>query len=472
MKWQIVEKGRASSQAVRIKFVFVGDSLPSGLTSQEFRATSHSTLFWREPKQKILYIGLGERKGVAGWRLSQAAGTAVRFLQKIGVTSSVVDLSSFSRFTDRVLEGAIIGSYYFDTFLPEAQKIKARFRQLTLEVAADQIKLAETLAKQGVIRGEAINFTRSLGDLPGNYVYPEVLAQTAYDLGKQFSSLKITVLDEKRLKKGGFGGLMAVGGGSTHPPRLILLEYKGGKTSQNPIVLVGKAITFDSGGISIKPADKMDEMKFDKMGGCNVLGVIQAIARLKLKQNVVGVIASAENLLSARSYRPGDVVTTYDGKTIEVLNTDAEGRVVLADALAYARIHYKPQQIIDFATLTGAVVIALGSSRAGLFTNDSALGKQLKEASELSGERVWEMPHDEFYHEQIKSEIALVKNTGGREGGACTAAAFLEKWVEEIPWAHIDIAGTAWSTKEATYLTKGATGFGVRLILDYLTHLT
>jgi leucyl aminopeptidase len=270
------------------------------------------------------------------------------------------------------------------------------------------------------------------------------------------------------LLNGGFGGLTAVGGGSMHPPRLIVLEYRGGKASQRPIALVGKAITFDSGGISIKPADRMDEMKFDKMGGCAVLGIMQAVARLQLKLNVVGIVASAENLLSSRSYRPGDVVTTYDGKTIEVLNTDAEGRVVLADALAYARIHFRPTQIIDMATLTGAIIIALGTTRAGLFSNHETLTQQLKAAGEAVGERVWEMPHDEPFHDQIKSDIALVKNTGGREGGSCTAAAFLEKWVEETPWAHIDIAGTAWKTKESSYSSKGATGFGVRLLIEYL----
>lgn len=472
MKWQIVEKGFTSSQAIRIQFVFIGDRFPDGVTEQEFRGALNSTLLWHQSAKKTLFVGLGDRKVLSGWRLSQAAGTAVKFLQKIGITSAIADLSAHSTLVDKVVEGAILGGYCFDTFLPEAQKIKERFRKLVLEVFPNQTKPASALAEEGAIRGEATNFTRSLGDLPGNYIYPEVLAQTARDLAKQFSSLKVTILDEKRLEIGGFGGLTAVGGGSMHPPRLIVLEYKGDKSSQEPTVLVGKAITFDSGGISIKPADKMDEMKFDKMGGCAVLGVMQAIARLKLKRNVVGIVAAAENLLSSRSYRPGDIVTSYDGKTIEILNTDAEGRVVLADALAYARIHYKPQQIIDFATLTGAIIIALGSSRAGLFTNQTALAKQLKEASEVSGERVWEMPHDEAYHEQIKSDVALVKNTGGREGGSCTAAAFLESWVEETtPWAHIDIAGTAWSTKETSYLSKGATGFGVRLTLQFLSQL-
>lgn len=464
MKWKVIETGRSNKTLVRIHLAFAEDKLP--VASEEFNAKSCSTFFDREKKQ--LWVGLGEKGKAASYHFAQAAGTAIQFLQKIGVTEAILDLTNFSNHTDAIVEGAVIGGYCFDTFLPESRKLKKRFQQLHLEVKAQHIKSAQALAEQGLIRGEATNFTRSLGDLPGNYVYPEVLAQTARDLAKQHSRLKVTVLDEKQLLNGGFGGLTAVGGGSMHPPRLIILEYRGGKPSQRPVALVGKAITFDSGGISIKPADRMDEMKFDKMGGCAVLGIMQAVARLQLKQNVVGIVASAENLLSSRSYRPGDVVTTYDGKTIEVLNTDAEGRVVLADALAYARIHFRPTQIIDMATLTGAIIIALGTTRAGLFSNHETLTQQLKAAGEAVGERVWEMPHDEPFHDQIKSDIALVKNTGGREGGSCTAAAFLEKWVEETPWAHIDIAGTAWKTKETPYSTKGATGFGVRLLIEYL----
>ncbi|MBX7157603.1 MAG: leucyl aminopeptidase [Verrucomicrobiae bacterium] len=464
MKWTIIAKGQGSKKLARVRFVFSEDKLP--VPSEEFNAKLFSTFFERDKKQ--LWVGLGEKHKVAACYFSQASGATIQFFQKIGITEAIFDLTHFSNYADDVVEGAVVGGYFFDTFLPEARKLKKRFQQVILEVQKQHVKSVQTLAKQGLIRGEATNFTRSLGDLPGNYVYPEILAQTARDLTKQFSRLKVTVLDEKQLVNDGFGGLTAVGSGSMHPPRLIILEYRGGKPSQRPIALVGKAITFDSGGISIKPADKMDEMKFDKMGGCTVLGVMQAIARLQLKENVVGIVASAENLLSSRSYRPGDVVTTYDGKTIEVLNTDAEGRVVLADALAYARIHFKPTEIIDLATLTGAIIIALGSSRAGLFSNCETLTQQLKTASEAVGEKIWEMPHDEPFHDQIKSDIALVKNTGGREGGSCTAAAFLEKWVEETPWAHIDIAGTAWRTRELPYATKGATGFGVRLLIEYL----
>jgi leucyl aminopeptidase len=279
------------------------------------------------------------------------------------------------------------------------------------------------------------------------------------------------VWDEAALKKEKFGGILAVGQGSANPPRMIALEYKGGRKDARPIVLVGKAITFDTGGISIKPADKMDEMKFDKMGGCAVLGAMKAIAALKLPFPVVGLIASAENMPGSRAYRPGDIVTSYDGKTIEVLNTDAEGRVVLADALAYARLHYKPRYMVDFATLTGACVIALGPHRAGLFTGDATLRQEIMKAGRSTGDQVWELPLGDEYDEMIRSDVALVKNTGGREGGASTAASFLKAWVEDVPWAHLDIAGTAWTTRDLPHLEKGATGFGVRLIVEALQSL-
>ena len=306
-------------------------------------------------------------------------------------------------------------------------------------------------------------------------MFPSVLADYARQLAKE-NNLKCTVLGKTALEKGGFGGLLAVGGGSAHEPHLIVLEYHGShhESTQSPIALVGKAITFDSGGISIKPSEKMDEMKFDKCGGVAVLGAMRAIAQLKLPLNVIGVIAAAENMPSSTSYRPGDIVTSYPGPdkrgvTIEVLNTDAEGRIVLGDALAYAR-ERKPQAIIDLATLTGACVVALGTYAAGLFGNDELLLERIRAAGERTGERVWPLPLWQEYKDKIKSDVADHKNTGGREGGAITAAAFLARYVGDTPWAHLDIAGTAWTTEERPYLAKGATGFGVRLAVDTLNH--
>jgi leucyl aminopeptidase len=274
------------------------------------------------------------------------------------------------------------------------------------------------------------------------------------------------------LEKRGFGGLLAVGGGSINEPHLIVLEYKGAGDA-TPIALVGKAITFDSGGISIKSSDKMDEMKFDKCGGVAVLGIMKAVAQLKLPLNILGIISSAENMPSATSYRPGDIVTSYKGPdkrgvSIEVLNTDAEGRIVLGDALAYAR-ERNAQTIVDFATLTGACVVALGSFAAGLLGNDDQLQEKIRASADRTGDRVWPLPLWQEYKDKIKSDVADIKNTGGRYGGAITAAAFLAKYVGDTPWAHLDIAGTAWTTEELPYLTKGATGFGVRLTIDLLS---
>jgi leucyl aminopeptidase len=318
---------------------------------------------------------------------------------------------------------------------------------------------------------EATNYSRDIGNLPGNIVTPRVMAEYARKLAEE-SGLVCTVLAKKGLEKGGFGGLLAVGGGSANEPHLIVLEYYGSKDTA-PIALVGKAITFDSGGISIKPSDKMDEMKFDKCGGVAVLGILKAVARLKLPVNIIGVICSAENMPSSTSYRPGDIVTSYRGAdkravTIEVLNTDAEGRVVLGDALVYAR-ERGAKTIIDFATLTGACVVALGNFAAGLLGNDEALQEKIRTSADRTGDRVWPLPLWQEYKDKIKSDVADIKNTGGRYGGAITAAAFLAKYVGDTPWAHLDIAGTAWTTEELPYLTKGATGFGVRLVVDLLS---
>ncbi|MDE1171609.1 MAG: leucyl aminopeptidase [Verrucomicrobium sp.] len=314
----------------------------------------------------------------------------------------------------------------------------------------------------------AANLVREVGNLPPNHITPATLAERARALAKTHG-LAVKVWDEKQLKREGFGGILAVGQGSANPPRFISLEYRGkGASSAAPYVVVGKAITFDSGGISIKPGEGMDEMKFDKMGGVAVLGILQAVSELKLPIRVVGLISSAENMPGSRAYRPGDIVTTYNGQTIEVLNTDAEGRIVLADALAYAVKHLKPKLMFDMATLTGAVVVALGGGRTGLFATDEKIRQDLWENSEEAGDPAWPLPFAEEYSDQIKSDVALVKNTGGRQGGASTAASFLHHWTGDTPWVHLDIAGTAWTTKELPYLEKGATGAGVRLITDYL----
>ena len=287
--------------------------------------------------------------------------------------------------------------------------------------------------------------------------------------------MKCNVISKSELKKKGFGGITAVGQGSKNEPKLIILEHNGGAKNEKPIVLVGKAVTFDTGGISLKPGEKMDEMKFDKCGGCTVLGIMKAVSELRLPINVVGIIPSVENMPGGESYRPGDIIKLYSGKTAEILNTDAEGRLILADALAYGEKHYSPKTIIDFATLTGACIVALGTNVAGIVSNNEKLTKKIMDSSKRTTEEVWELPLTQDYMNMIKSDVADMKNMGiGRAAGTITAAAFLRNAIKNTPWTHFDIAGVAWTqlaTKEKPYNPKGATGFGVRLILDYLQNV-
>ena len=265
------------------------------------------------------------------------------------------------------------------------------------------------------------------------------------------------------------GAFLGVSKGSQEPPKFIILEYRGASPKRKPIALVGKGITFDSGGISLKPGAAMEEMKYDMSGAAAVLGVFRALSELKLNENIVGLIPATENLPSGTALKPGDIVKTYSGKTIEIINTDAEGRLVLADALAYAVKNYEPSQIIDLATLTGSVVVALSSHASAIISNDSDLTKKLIDAGENSGERLWELPLWDPFRDQIKSDFADMKNIGGKGGGAVTAAALLEKFVGDTPWAHLDIAGTAYLSSSLDYSPKGPTGVGVRLLLEYLS---
>jgi leucyl aminopeptidase len=269
----------------------------------------------------------------------------------------------------------------------------------------------------------------------------------------------------------GMNGIISVGKGSENESKVILVNYNNSKTNEKPILLVGKAVTFDTGGISIKPSDRMDEMKFDKSGGCTVLGIMKALGNLALPINVVAIIPAVENMPSGSSYRPGDIIRMYNGKTVEVLNTDAEGRMILADALAFGISKYSPKYVIDFATLTGACIIALGTNVAGIIGNNDKLIHGLISASRVTGEKIWQLPLFEEFFDLIKSNVASMKNIGGRTGGTITAAAFLSNFVDTVPWAHFDIAGTAWTqdgTAEKSYNPKGATGFGIRLLLNYL----
>jgi leucyl aminopeptidase len=413
-------------------------------------------------REGVLYLGLGDRGQLDGQKFRTAAGVAAMFLRKIGRTHCRFDLEAWPQFASAVVEGLVLGNYRFERF---KTKPGTAIDSVIIQVLAEDLREAKRTGGRGQIIGDATNFSRIVGNEPGNLLYPATLADRARKMAKS-TGLKITVLDEKQLRARKFGGLLAVGGGSPRGPRLIVLEHRGGGKTERPIALVGKAITFDSGGISIKPAADMEAMIFDKCGGMAVLGAMSGIARLGLKRNVVGIIPSAENLPSGTAYRPGDIVTTYDGKHIEIINTDAEGRVVLADAIAYARLDCQAAAIVDLATLTGACGVALGEYAAGFWSNDETLKTRVLASAERTAERLWPMPLFQEYADQIKSDVALIKNTGGRLGGACTAAAFLQAFAEDTPWAHLDIAYTSSRSKDRPEIARGANGFGVRTLID------
>ncbi len=435
-------------------------------STTEFSGEPGSLLYCRE--DAVLHVGLGERARLDAGAFRRATGTAVMFLKKIGQTKVALALDEWPQFAGSTVEGAILADYRFEQF---KDKKTGALESLHVNVLADDRPAAERAGQRGATIAEAANLARDIGNQPGNLLYPETLAARAVKLARD-CKLKSTVFDEKKLRAAKFGGLLAVGQGSVRGPRLILLEHRGGPKGQAPIALVGKAITFDTGGISIKQAQGMEDMIFDKCGGMAVLGAMAAIARLGLKRNVVGVIASAENMPGGNAYRPGDIVTTYDGKHIEIVNTDAEGRVVLADAIAYARKDCKAAAIIDLATLTGACAVALGDYAAGLWSNDDQLLGRVRTAAANTGESVWPMPSFEEYATQIKSSVALVKNSGGRLGGACTAAAFLQTFAEKTPWAHLDIASVAYREKDRPDLARGATGFGIRTLVEFVENWT
>ncbi len=430
--------------------------------------------------KRVLLIGLGEKKKITLDTVRKAAANAAKKAvgMKIGTVSLALhkafggrfDLSAMGR---ACAEGIYLGSYRYDEFVTESDD--GRLDSLKVEVvdsdSAKTKKLSVGLAS-GIAIGKAQSYARTLANRPANVISPSKLASAAKELARGNKRLSCTVFDEKQMAAKGMGGVLAVGSGSQNKPRFIILKYKPtGKTVRNlSVALVGKAITFDSGGISIKPAAKMEEMKFDKTGGITVLSTMKAVAEMQLPLNVLGIVPSAENLPSGSSYRPGDIITTFSGKTVEVQNTDAEGRMVLCDGLNYA-VKQNCDVIIDIATLTGACRVALGKYMAGLMGNDENLIKRLQKAAEQSGEKVWLMPSGDEYAEEMKSKIADLKNIGSRLGGACTAAAFLRQFVGDAKWAHLDIAGVESFEKPTEFTAEGSSGFGVRLLTTYLMNL-
>ena len=428
----------------------------------------------KKPAQRILLAGIGKKenltkdtiRNISGKIAQKARELKLKEFSIIAPPNVVIDqISSVSQ----IIEGSKMSLYKFDKF--KAEKAE-KSPDLTIVVSKSK-KISQTIKTSEIIADGAI-FTKSIANLPPNECTPSTLAGFAKIMSKK-NKMKCNIISKIELKKKGFGGITAVGKGSKNEPKLIVLEHNRGKRNEKPIVLVGKAVTFDTGGISLKPGASMDEMKFDKCGGCTVLGIMKAVSELKLPINIVGIVPSVENMPDAEAYRPGDIVKLFSGKTAEILNTDAEGRLILADALSYGEKHYSPKAIIDFATLTGACIVALGNNVAAIVSNDEKLALKIKDASKKTTEDVWELPLTQDFMDMIKSDVADMKNVGiGRAAGTITAAAFLKNAIEKTPWVHVDIAGVAWTqtaTKEKSYNPKGATGFGVRLILNYLQNL-
>lgn len=423
--------------------------------------------------ERVLLVGLGKAEEFNAKAFLTSINAALTSLNATGAASAALYL------LNEVVEGRDIAwkveqtvlAAYAQRFQPGKLKSKKDesknsgnvLKKLVLNIAPAYTKTAETALVQGKAIAAGVELAKDLGNLPGNICTPAYLAQQAQDLAKAFP-LKCEVLERKDMEKLGMGSLLAVAQGSNQPPKLIVLRHNGGKKSAKPIVLVGKGITFDSGGISLKPGAEMDEMKYDMCGAASVLGTLRAAAELKLPLNIIGIIPSSENLPDGMAVKPGDIVTSMSGQTIEILNTDAEGRLVLCDALTYAE-RFDPEVVIDIATLTGACVIALGHHASGLFSGNDELAAEIEQAGVSAQDRVWRMPLWDDYQPQLDSNFADIANIGGRPAGSITAACFLSRFTKKYNWAHLDIAGTAWKSGK----DKGGTGRPVPLLTHFLS---
>lgn len=421
--------------------------------------------------ERVVLIGLGQKDKAHRCTVRRTAAEACRYLQRknindvalAGLGDDIADLGP-QDYAQALAEGALLGTYDFRRHITKEAE-HGRLDKLTLVAAGgDDVAAMEAGVSQGHIVSEAAMLARDMVNEPGNYMTPTDMANIAKDIAKKYQ-LELTILDEPEMKKMGMGALLGVAQGSCQPPKLIALRYRGAGGDDIHLALVGKGVTFDSGGISIKPSNKMEEMKDDMAGGASVMAAISAIAQLKPRINVIAVVPAVENLPSGTAIKPGDVLVSMSGKTVEIISTDAEGRLILADALGYVN-QLKPQHIVDVATLTGACIVALGVITTGAFGNDQALVDKIIAAGKKSGERVWQMPMFDEYKEQNKSQVADVKNVGDKGAGSITAAQFLAEFAGDAPWVHLDIAGTANSDRERGSLVKGATGVPVRTLVN------
>jgi leucyl aminopeptidase len=452
--------------------------LKDRLENKEFEGKAEQiAVFYAQralPAKRVVLVGLGKKGEISIERIRRSMGKAGQKIREMGVEEFTTSVNAMGCGKDLpaavvaqgLVEGALLGLYRFTKYrVKEKRNSKEVLEMQFVESPSDSPEVRKG-AKQGEIISNAVSLARDMVNHPANEMTPTIMAKIAARMAKQ-TGVRCKVFSKTEVERIGMGAFLGVAQGSEEPPQFIVLEYHGGKKGERPIAIVGKSITFDSGGISIKPSEGMEKMKYDMSGGAATLGVFQAAAQLCIPVNLVGFLPATENLPSGTAIKPGDILRSLSGWTIEVVNTDAEGRLVLADALTYS-LKYRPQVIVDMATLTGACVVALGNHAIGMIGNDKDLVKKMIMAGEETGERVWEMPLWEEYHEQIKSPVADIKNTGGRDGGMITAAAFLSKFVEKYPWVHLDIAGVAWKEKDSPYSPKGAAGVGVRLLVQFL----
>jgi len=443
------------------------------LKKSDFDSAPGSTLMLFEvagvTSARVLLMGAGRDGKLNAKDFRKTVQSALRKLCDSGVSDATLFVSEL-QVEDRseqwlIMQVAIASmdvAYRFDAMKSEPASPVKPLQRVTLAAAGKSSQRADASLDRGRAIGEGVNLARDLGNLPPNICTPDYLAKKAVELGKR-NRLRVNVLEERDMAKLGMGSLLSVSRGSRQPAKFICMEYRGGKTGQKPVVLVGKGVTFDTGGISIKPSAEMDEMKYDMCGAASVFGTLYAVSRMKLPLNVVGLIPATENMPDGEATRPGDIVTSMSGQTIEILNTDAEGRLILCDALTYAE-RYEPSAVIDIATLTGACVIALGKVATGLFSPDDKLAGELIEAGQTAWDRAWRMPVWDDYQEQLMSNFADVANIGGRPAGSITAACFLARFAKNYRWAHLDIAGTAWKSGKE----KGSTGRPVPMLSQFL----
>lgn len=439
------------------------------------KANQTTVLYPKEIEfKRVILVGLGKKEEFSLDRIRQAAGTAYKKAKKLKIKNYVSYLHGkgqkgidFQASAQAVTEGTLLSAYHLDQYKTEGKEDIFEVESMTIW---DEDRTKKSAIERGMTSGEidswGTNLARDMVNHPSNFMTPTKMAEIAMNLSKEYK-FRCEVLSPPDLEKLKMGALMAVAQGSKQPAKFIIMEHMPEKKRKGTVVLVGKAITFDSGGISIKPSEGMWEMKGDMAGGAAVIATMASAAREGIPVHLVGLVPATENLPSGTAYKPGDIIKSYSGKTIEIMSTDAEGRLILADALGYAQ-KYEPKALLDIATLTGACVIALGNVVAGLMGSDQQLLNKVKKAGEKTGERVWELPLYKEYDEQIKSDLADMKNSGGRPAGTITAAAFLRKFVGKASWAHLDIAGMDWEEKGKPYIPKGPIGFGVRLFLQFL----